>query len=215
MAWFERMKARLAAWARLRLARQGHPETMVAALIATVWAVLATLEFSLPVMFGVLIVTWLVHGTAIESGQYVLLWMSTGMIVLMILVAVPLVLLRNQPLPLALAGSTALIYNEAIRFSYVRRRKTELSPSLGLAAGFYTAGAAVLGVFGVIMADSVNNQPDQSWLWMLSATIALVAVGLAFTVIPGREAPGTSSDRWEPGQRIPPQPLGREEFDQL
>lgn len=211
--WLGSLGQRFSDWAIDRARRQSDPESLIAALIATIWAVLASIEFGVLAILVVVGITWMLHGLTVEAGQHSLLWITTGLILMMILVALPVTLGATTPLPTAMAGCTALIYNEAVRFNYTHRRGAAIGRTVAPASGLAVGSAAALALVGVAAADIVDNQRNQNWLWMFAALVALLLVGYAFTLVPGRKAPGTSSERWQPGERIPPQPLGRQEFD--
>ena len=83
----------------------------------------------------------------------------------------------------------------------------------------YVASAIGLGLVGVVsvigigLASAFDGEGDRSWLWM-AAALAVVFIGaILMTAIPRRRVPGSSSGRWRPGDRIPPQPLGQYEPD--
>ena len=95
---------------------------MVAALIITVWAALAGMVLGTGGVVVAVIVAWVLHGAAVETGNHVSLWLSTAGLLILVVVASAVTLDGLHPVLLAGAGATVLAHNELVRLNYTRRR---------------------------------------------------------------------------------------------
>ena len=206
-AWGRRLQDRLLHHVELL----GDPESMIGAFIMTVWAILAGMWGGVWGVLIVLAIGWLLHIAAVESGNHVMLWLATAGLLAFVVVASATFFDGLPPVMLAAAGTTTLAHNELVRLNYARRRRAVIDDSAYRASGSGLAIVGAMGVLGVAVADAVGSQDDRSWLWMPVAVGVLMAVGLALAVLPTLRATQASKERYEPGVRIPPQPLAREE----
>ncbi len=191
------------------------PESMIGLFIVTVWAALAALNGGWLVLLITLVIAWATHVLAVETGNHVLLWLSTATLLILILVASEDTLGDLPPVLLAAAGATALAHNELVRLNYARRRNAVVDPALFGASALGVGGAALIAIIGVIVATAADNGSERSWLWVPVAVAVLMLIGFALTIAPARRASKASKQRWQPGDRIPPQPLATEDMDHL
>jgi len=201
----------LAAWLLRHARLLGDPESVVATLIITVWTVLAGMSSG---WIGVLVFTgigWLLHGVAVESGNHVALWGASAFLLVSILAASGLTFDDFPPVVLTAAGASALAHNELVRLNHARRRRATIDDSVFQASGLAVTLSGLVAVVAVAMADALGRGPERPWTWMPVAVGALMLVGLALAVVPTRHASVGSRQRWRPGERIPPQPLGRDD----
>jgi hypothetical protein len=187
----------------------GDPESMVAALIMTIWSVLAGFESGTVGVLIILAIGWFLHVTAVETGSHVTLWLATAGLLILIVVASITTLDDLPPVLLATSGATALTHNELVRLNYARRRRAEVDPEVFRTSAVALTLAGVLGVVGVALADAAGGTGDRTWLWMPAATGALMAIGFGLSLLPTRRAPEASRERWKPGERLPPPPSVR------
>ncbi len=184
----------------------GDPESMVAALIMTVWAALAGLSAGTIGVVVALAVAWFLHAAAVETGSHVSLWLATAGLLILVVVASAVTLDGLHPVLLAGAGATVLAHNELIRLNYTRRRQAEVDPEVFRSSGLAITLAGVLAVVGVAVANGLATGDERSWLWMPVATGALLIIGIGLSLLPTWRAPEASRQRWLPGERIPPPP---------
>ncbi|MGI9599267.1 MAG: hypothetical protein ACR2QK_24095 [Acidimicrobiales bacterium] len=214
--FFDRLQAMGDSFARFvsdRAERLGDPESMVAAFIMTVWTVLASMWGGWPVILIFLLITGTLHILAVESGNHVVLWLSTSALLMIIVIASQTVFGGLPPVLLAAAGTTALAHNELIRINYARRRNAVVHDAVFQASGLALTGAGVIGIVGVALAEIAAGGGERNWLWMPVAVGALMLIGFGLAIGPTRRATEASAERWQPGERIPPQPLGRDDIE--
>jgi hypothetical protein len=189
----------------------GDPESMIGAFIMTAWSVLAGMWGG---VWGILIlvpIAWFLHAAAVESGNHVMLWLATAGLLVCIVIASATFFDGLPPVLLAAAGTTALAHNELVRINYARRRRAVIDDSAFHASGIGVAAVGAMGVIGVALADAVASPGGRSWLWMAVAVGTLMVVGMALAILPTLRSSPASKERYQPGVRIPPQPLAREE----
>lgn len=191
------------------------PESMIGLFIVTLWATLAAVNGGWLVVVIVLTIAWAAHAVAVESGNHVLLWLSTAMVLVLIIVAAESTFGGLPPVLLAAAGATALAYNELVRLNYTRRRNAVVHADVFNASALGVGGAALLGVVGVTVATVADDGSERSWLWVPIAVGALMLIGFVLTIAPARRTSKASKERWQPGDRIPPQPLANEDIGQF
>lgn len=196
---------------RTRLGRLDSPEVLLGALITSGWAAGAAVALTGAGLSAVTVGTaagavaaalWL-HLAAVDTGHHSLSWMSTGVTVLCVVLA----LVRRDAggaLPFAVGGVTALAHNELIRLSYTRRREAVVDRAVPRGALTGLIAAAALALAGTGLAQAVSGGTGRSWLWMPATVGVLVLATMVLTVAPARRAPVPSRDRWRPGDRIPP-----------
>ncbi len=206
---------RLTGWFITRVERLTDPESMMAAFIVTVWSVLAGMQGGWLVILIVLAVTWTLHALAVESGNHVVLWLTTSALLIVIVIASQAVFGGLPPVLLAAAGATALAHNELVRINYTRRRNAVVHEEVFHASGLGLAGAALIGVAGIAVTTIASSSGERSWLWMPAAVGVLMLLGYGLAIAPARKASKASKERWQPGERIPPQPLGREDLERF
>lgn len=196
-----------------RLRHLVDPESMVGAVIVTVWSVLAANPGGPWVVLIVTGVGLAIHAATVDSGNHVALWFTSAYLFLVTLVALAFLVDRPRPVLLAVAASTVLAHNELVRVNAVRRRHAVLDPdvfstsaiTLGLAAGLGIIGTALAEAFTTTGATGTSAD-GRSWLWVPVATGVLVVVALVVALAPTRRPTDPSNRRWTPGQRIPPAP---------
>jgi hypothetical protein len=192
--------------------RLQDPESMVGAFIMTVWSLLAGMWAGVWGILILLIIGWLLHIAAVESGNHVMLWLATAGLLVFVVLASATFFGGLPPVLLAAAGATALAHNELVRLNYARRRRAVVDDSAFHASGLGLTIVGAMAVVGVAIAEAVSSGTgNRSWLWMPVAVGALMAVGFALAFVPTLRATGASKERYQPGERIPPQPLAREE----
>jgi len=200
---------------RTRLGRLDTPEVLLGALITGGWAAGAAVAVTGAGLSAVTVgaaagavaaALWL-HLAAVDTGHHSLSWMSTGVTVLCVVLA----LARRDDaaaLPFAVGGVTALAHSELIRLSYTRRRDAVVDRAVPRGALLGLVAAAALALAGTGLAQAVSGGTGRSWLWMPATVGVLVLATMALTVAPVRRAPVPSRDRWRPGDRVPPPPAG-------
>ncbi|MGB5756619.1 MAG: hypothetical protein WBM50_06865, partial [Acidimicrobiales bacterium] len=67
----------------------------------------------------------------------------------------------------------------------------------------------------VALAEVASGGGQRSWLWMPGAVVLLLVIGFALAIGPTRRATEASRQRWQPGDRIPPQPLAPDDLEQF
>lgn len=199
---------------RTRLGRLDTPEVLLGALITAGWAAGAAVAVTgagLTVLTvgsaaaAVAVALWL-HLAAVDTGHHSLSWMSTGVTVLCVVLA----LARRDAGALAFAagGVLALTHNELVRLSYTRRREAVVDRGVPRGAVVGLVASSTLALAGTGLAQAVSGGTGRSWLWMPATVGVLVLATMVLTVAPVRRAPAPSRDRWRPGDRIPPPPMG-------
>jgi len=198
----QRLVERIVRHARLL----GDPESMAAALIMTIWAVLAGQAAGTIGVIVAVIVAGFLHGAAVETGSHVSLWLATAGLLILVVVAAAVTLSGLHPVLLAGAGATVLAHNELIRLNYTRRRLAAVDPEIFQSSSIAITLAGVLAVIGIAVANGLATGDERTWLWMPVATGALLVIGLGLSLLPTWRAPEASRQRWLPGERIPPPP---------
>ncbi len=184
-----------------------YPESVLGLLLYSVWAVLAGLWTGWIGIVLLLIIGWLLHAGAVESGNHVMLWLSTAVLLTYVVVASEASFGGLPPAVLAVAGTTVLAHNELVRIGYGRRRRAVLHEQVFQASSLALVLCGALAVLAVAITDLVNQGSERSWLWMVAAVAMLFALGLALAIAPSFASNDASRKRWRPGARIPPQPL--------
>ncbi|MDH4363616.1 MAG: hypothetical protein OEY41_07785 [Acidimicrobiia bacterium] len=199
---------------RTRLGRLETPEVLLGALITAGWAAGAAVALTgvgltattVGAAAGAVTAALWLHLAAADTGHHSLSWMSTGVTVLCVVLA----LARRDAgaLLFAVGGVTALAHNELIRLSYTRRREAVVDRGVPRGAVIGLVAASALAVAGTGLAQAVSGGTGRSWLWMPATVGVLVLATMVLTVAPVRRAPVPSRSRWRPGDRIPPPPAG-------
>lgn len=202
--WFAGLGQRLVDGVTRHARLLGDPESMVAALIMTVWAAIAGLSLGTAGVVVAVFIGLALHAAAVESGNHVTLWLSTAGLLILVVVAAAITLGGLHPIVLAGAGATVLAHNELVRLNYTRRRYAKVDPAVFESSIAGLAGAAALAIVGVALANGFAGTDDRTWLWMPIATGALLAIAFALSTLPTWRADEASRERWLPGQRIPP-----------
>ncbi len=210
-----RISDRLRAWRLSLLEIVGHslkPETLLGYAIMALWALLAGQAGGWVLIIVLLAIGFGVHAIAIESGNNVMLWLCAVVLVLYALLAWGSFSQDPSPLMLTFAGCTVLLHNQTIRLGDSRRRAAAVDDSTFLAAGLAVAVVTGISIIGTMLAMALfDRSASWSWLWMPAAAFALFAVGVAVAVVPPWRSPRSDRQRWQPGERLPPQPLGSDE----
>jgi len=190
---------------RRRLRALATPETGLALLIALVWALLASLQLlPIPLVVFIVVLTAGIHLVTVDAGNFSLLWIATGWIVLLIVVSTRSALDDPDPLLFTVAGFTALTYNELIRLAFARRRAAKVDRSVFASSTVGLALVGLVSIVGIGLSAPLVETTGRSWLWMPLAIAVITAIGLAFVIAPTIRAPAAHKDRWQPGDRIPP-----------
>ncbi|MFV0523038.1 MAG: hypothetical protein ACK5RL_00880 [Acidimicrobiales bacterium] len=171
----------------------------------------------------------LLHYATVAGGNHVLLWLTTGVVFLEGLIALA-GLAGTETVVFAAIGLLAFAYNDLTRLSFLRRRDAVVDPGViiralvGLGA---VAGCTLVGALALQTADPSGGGSLPSGFWLLGLA-GVVVIALVLMVAPPRRgtdrrvtavprqpssaAPRPRLLRWTPGDRIPPQPLGRDEI---
>lgn len=189
------------------------PESMIGLFIVTLWSVFAGAFGGWVAILIILFIAWVLHFLAVESGNHVVLWLTTVALLVLIVISSAATFNGLSPILLAAAGSTALVHNELVRINYTRRRNAVVHPEVFHASGIGLAAAAGIAVAGVTVSAIASDGSERSWLWMPAAVGVLMLVGFGLAIGPARRASQASKERWQPGDRIPPQPLGSEDLE--
>jgi hypothetical protein len=199
---------------RDRLSRFAVAEVMGGALIVVLWAGLATINTgSIPlVVLAVGIGLW-IHLGAVETGNHTMAWLSTGLVLVYIVIGLSSLPRDFGPVSYTLASCTALAHNELVRVSYARRRQAHVQEEVYVGSATGVALASLVAVVGIGLAEQMSRIAERSWLWVPAAAAALLVMVVALTVLPARKAPRARRQRWRPGDRMPPPPLGQETPD--
>lgn len=181
------------------------PEAVLGCVIAGGWALLASAPLLPPSVVAVLaVLTVALHLTTVDSGSFSLLWITTGWVLLLIIVSTRSILGGADPLLFTAAGITAVGHNEAIRLGFARRRNALVDRSIFVSSAIGVGLAGLLAIIGVGLSEPLADSVGRSWLWMPLAVGIVVVVALAFVIVPTVGAPTAHKDRWQPGERIPP-----------
>ena len=214
-AWFNNLGDRLTQFVIHHGVQLKDAESMIALMIATVWAVFAGAWGGVAAVLVFTAIIWILHVLAVESGSHVVLWLTTSALLILIVIGSEATFDGLSPVLLAAAGASALAYHELIRLNYTRRRNAVVDPSVFQASGLALAATAGVAIIGVAIAQVFANGGDRTWLWMPAAVGALMVVAFALAIGPVTKATAASKQRWNPGDRIPPQPLGRDDLEQF
>ncbi|MFV0259055.1 MAG: hypothetical protein ACK5PP_11480 [Acidimicrobiales bacterium] len=202
----------------------GRPEslgamTLVVIVVGVPGVVLSWIVIPLLVLF------LLLHSGTVAGGNHLLLWMTTALVFVYALFVLPLSI-GGGPIVFAAVGLVAFAYNELTRLAFLRRRGAVVDPAVflrslvGLGA---VAGCTLAGSLALQAADS-SSQTLPWGFWMIGL-LGVLVIALALLVMPLRRGanrpvpntphrpgrPAPRRRRWTPGDRIPPQPLGRDE----
>lgn len=204
----QRLGRRINGWLSHFVVHHTSLEWLIGLVIMLVWAVIAFVTYGLIAGVAAIIFGLVLHFVAMETGSHVWLWLATAVVLVYAIVAYNTVLESVGPVALAIGGASALSYNESVRINYARRRNAVIDPSVFASSTISVAIATVTGVVGIGIAVMVSNQIERNWMWMPAAAVTVIAVAYTLVIVPTIRAPQTSHQRWEPGSRIPPQPLG-------
>jgi len=186
------------------------PELLVAVAVITGWAALGFAQFGFGAVMVAIGLGWVIHALAVETGGFGWLWLATGLVLLYIVFARSTVLSPVGPLWMAVAGTTALAYNEAVRANHWRRRRAQVGSSIFTNAALAVVAAGLLGTAGIALADFVSEDGQSRSLWQSVAALALFVVAAALLFTPTLQTPESSRERWTPGTRLPAPPRDHE-----
>lgn len=200
---------------RVRGDRFSVPEVIAGASIMASWALLATMatRWWVLILVAMAIGLWL-HLAAVETGSHLMMWVATGLVLGFIVVADAALFRGLNAVSYCAAGVTAVIHNELIRLSHGRRRQAVVDVGVYQVVAMGLALVAVTTMAAMTVAQWLANGPERSWWWVPATAAALLVISGALTILPARNAPPHSRDRWRPGDRIPPHPLGPTDPDQ-
>ncbi len=192
---------------RARLGLLGHLDVALGAILMIFWAATAGLSTGSWPGVGLLAVFSVgLHLAAVDSGRHLLAWAATGWILALIGVAGVRTIGDLSPVAYTVAGSSALGYNELVRLSYARRRRATVDAAIYVQAALAIAIVATVAVITIALAQPVAAGGDRTWLWMPAAVGSILIVVAALLVVPTVRAPEAERSRWNPGERLPPQP---------
>jgi hypothetical protein len=184
-------------------------EVVLATLVLLVWAAIPAIDLGwIGFLILIAIPLW-IHFAAVESGNHLLLWTST--LTMLILAITSLDGLRSAtPVSLSMATLTTLGYNELVRLNHARRRGGTIDDEI------YSGSALAMGLVGLVATAGITiaemlSAGERTWLWLPVALVAVLGTSGLVLLLPARRAPSPSRERWRPGDRIPPQPLGRDD----
>lgn len=204
----ERWAATADRW-RTRLRWFAAPEVVISSLIVVFWALLATVgRGSAPVLLAAVAISLWVHLAAVESGNHSLTWVATGLVLLLTIAAATTFFGGLEPISYTLAALVALAHNELVRLNLARRRSAVIDEDVYVASAISLAMVGLVSGVGIGVAQFLTQSADRSWLWMAATAGVLTVAAVLLTTLPGRKGPPGLRDRWRPGDRIPPQPLG-------
>ncbi len=185
------------------------PEALLGALIVAFWGVVGPVHLVAPwVVFGTVLVGLAVHVASVDGGDFSLLWLTTGWLLLLIGVWVRRSTGELDPLVLVAAGSSALAHGELVRLAHARRRNASVDRSAHGSSATGLGLAALLAAVGVGLGDVLAGAVGASRLWLPAAVVVVATVAVAIVVVPTIGAPAPHRDRWQPGDRIPPHRRG-------
>ncbi len=213
--WFHGLGDRLIEFTLHHVMLLKDPESMIALFIATLWAVFAGAWGGWVAILIFATIIWVLHVLSVETGNHVVLWLTTAALLVLIVIGSEATFGGLSPVLLAAAGASALAYNELVRLNYTRWRNAVVSESVFQASALGLAAAAGVAVIGVGLAQAFADGSDRNWLWMPGAVLALMVIGFGFSIWPARRSNEASKQRWQPGERIPPQPLGKDDLEQF
>ena len=191
------------------------PESLAASFIALFWVVMAGAFGGWLAILILLLITGAVHIPAVETGNHVSLFLATSWLLVVIVMASEITFNSLPPILLAVAGATALAYNELVRINYLRRRNAVIQTEVHVAAGMAVGLASVIGIVAIVVSQMFAAGENRNWLWLPLAAVALMSVGFVLSIVPVRKANEASKERWAPGDRIPPQPLAKDDLEQF
>lgn len=201
-----RMLALRARWAR-RLVWYQAVEVVFGSLIVLVWAVLLGLKLGWIGAVVLSIICLYLHFAAVESGQHLVLWLTT-ILLLVVAGGATSALLDQTTVSYVVASVTVLIHNELVRLNFARRRRAIVDDAVFVGSATALGLVALVSVLGIGLAEWFAGTGQRSWLWMPVAAAAVGTVAVLLTALPARRHPMPSRQRWRPGDRIPPPPLG-------
>ncbi len=209
--------------ARARLRALAHPEVVAGGVIAALAGPVALAGVVPPVLalasgaFGLVL-----HLAAVDRGRYSLQTITTAWLVTMVGVATTSILDGAAAVTLAAVALVVLIHHELVRLAFARRRRAVIDRGIYLTSVLALGGAGLLAVLALAVVEPLATPAGpRPWRWMPIATLAVVAVAIAFAVVPrprraGPEARGSATvpgrrdrisapeGRWEPGERLEP-----------
>ncbi len=211
-AWWygERMAERRRRWLE-RSHRLLTVEFALAGTIMATWILATTVRSPILLVTAVLLGGILLVATA-ESGSHVLLWMGTAMVMLLMVVGGLLFFTEFRPVPLTVGTLTVVAYNELLRLHHARRRGAAIDDEVYQGSAVGLGVLALVSVVAVAAAEALDSA-ERSWLWMALAAGLVAGSALLFTALPRRRRSVPGNRRWQPGARIPPQPLGRSDHN--
>ena len=196
----------------VRANRFATTEVIAGAVIMVTWSLLATIGARwLPItLIAVAIGLWL-HLAAVETGSHLMMWMATGLVLGYVVLADAGFFGGLSAASYTAAAVSAVVHNELIRVSHARRRRGLIQDLVFQKVAVGLALVAVTTVGSMAVAQRLAEADDRAWWWMPVAIGVVLVLGAILSIAPARNAPPGQRDRWRPGDRIPPQPLGREE----
>ncbi len=202
-------------WWRLRAVRLADPETIVSTIVVAVLGLLAGIGGGIVGMLIVLVVVLAIHMVTVESGHYLMLWLATSMLLLLILLAFATIFPTVPAVLWAVGGAIALAYNELVRINFARRRQAIIDQSVFSSSTIGVGAATLIGMIATGVAQVLGSGSDRNWLWIVLAFFVVSLIGLAIAIVPVRNATAKDKERFQPGERIPPQPLAKESIADL
>ncbi len=184
------------------------PELLVAIVIMTGWAAAGFADFGFFPVVAAIVIGWVLHGIAAETGGFGWLWLSTGVVLVYIVFARSTVLSGVSPIWMAAAGATALGYNEAVRSNYWRRRRARTGSAAFSGSAVAVLASGLLGMAGMAAAAFVSDGSQSGRWWQPLAAATLFALAVSLLVLPTLRSPESSRERWTPGTRLPAPPKG-------
>ncbi len=199
------------------LVRRQHfskPEVIAGSVIITTWAMAATIGAGwLPLVLVAIGVGLWVHLAAVETGSHIMMWLATALVLGFVVMASAILFVDLTAVSYAMAGVIALGHNELIRLNQARRRQATIDEEVYVKASIGIGMVALVTVGSIAAVELLSGDDGTAWWWMELGIIVLLALAAALTIVPARNAPPSSRDRWRPGDRIPPQPLGKSELE--
>lgn len=195
--------SRTAAWPTI-LERLSTPESLAGAGVIAFWALLAGLGIgSLVAAPAAVVIAVGVHFATIETGRHTMVWASTGLLLLLIVVTGK-VTFDFGPMVFALSCATALAYSELVRLSHARRREATIDDEIPIRAARAVGAAAAGSLVLVAVGRFLTQDEGRNWLWMPGAALAVTLAVVLLTTLPTWRAPEPERGRWQPGERRTP-----------
>ena len=202
-------------WWRLRAERLSDPETVASTAIVVVIGFLAGIGGGIIAAVIVVALALTLHMAAVENGHFALLWLVTAMLLLLLLIAFSVLLFSVPPLLYTLGGAVALAHNELVRINFARRRNAIVDSNIFSSSAIGVAAATGIGLVATMLAQVFSLGTDRNWLWVALAFALLAAAGIAVAFFSARNATSRDREPFEPGKRIPPQPLAKDTMTNL